>query len=136
MLCLMLILFTEAHTVSLHSGKANHEEEILLDGKLYRPVEDYGGERKSKIVSVIKWLLSPLLKLWTHHHQEDHHDQNDRPFKLKYPFLSKTQFKPKHGLNSNSNSFQEKLKPYKPRYVFKTKHDHFFSQRVWRKQAL
>ena len=126
MLCLMLILCTEAHT--LYPWKANHKEEILLDGKLYRPVEDYEGERKSQIVSVIKWLLSPLIDLWAQD-QEDHHNKNNRLFKPKYPFLSKIEFKPKHGVNSNSNSFQEKLKPYKPRYVFKTKHDYFFSQR-------
>ena len=127
MMCLMLILYTEAHT--LHSGKAKHEEEILLDGKLYRPVEEYEGDSKSKIVSVMKWLLSPLIDLWTwtHHSKKD----IDRPFKPKFHFLSKTEFKPKHGLNTNS--FQGKLKPYKPRYVFKTKHDNLFSRRLWGK---
>ena len=124
MLCLMLILFTEAHTVSLHSGKANHEY-ILLDGKLYRPVDVgyYEGDRESKIVRVLKWLLSPFVNLWTH--QEDHYDKTDEPFKPKFSFLSKTEFKPKYGLNP----FHEKLKPYKPRYVFRTKNDQFFSQR-------
>ena len=114
MLCLVLILFTEILTVSLYSGKARHED-IILDGKVYRPVGDYQGDRESKIMMVLKWLLSPFVNLWTH--QEDLHNENDEPFQPRFSFLSKTEFKPKYGLNSNS--FQEKLKPYKPRYVFK-----------------
>ena len=126
MFFLMLILCTVAHAVSLYSWKENHEEVIILDGKLYRPVDDYEDERESKFVSVLKWLLSPLVKLWT---QQDDHGKNERPFKLKFPFLSKTEFKPKYGLNSNS--VQAKLKPYKRRYFFRTKHDKFFSYRVF-----
>ena len=125
MLCLMLILFSEAHTVSLYSWKTKQKEDIILDGKLYRPVGDNEGDRESKIVGVLKWLLSPFINLWTH---QDDHNKNERPFKPKFPFLSKTEFKPKYG--RNSNSFKEKLKPYKPRYLFRTEHDKFFSQRV------
>ena len=89
------------------------------------------GGRSVRIVSFIKWLLSPLINLWTRQEDYDHHNKKDRPFKTKFNFLSKAEFRPKHGLNPNS--FQEKLKPYKPRYVFQTKHDNSFSQRVWRK---
>ena len=54
MFFLMLILCTVAHAVSLYSWKENHEEVIILDGKLYRPVDDYEDERESKFVSVLK----------------------------------------------------------------------------------
>ena len=74
MLCLMLILFSEAHTVSLYSWKTKQKEDIILDGKLYRPVSDYEGDSESKIVGVLKWLLSPFINLWT---PQDDHNKNE-----------------------------------------------------------
>ena len=98
-------------------------DDILLDGKIYRPVGEYqdGGDDRS---NPFQWMLGLVKELWSGKKAKKHH--SSRKHKLK-TFKFQPQFRPLRGDGEAEYDQLTSTKPvFRPRFTFKSSEEKYF----------
>ena len=98
-------------------------DDILLDGKIYRPVGEYqdGGDDRS---NPFQWMLGLVKELWSGKKAKKHHGASKHKQKT---FKFQAQFRPLRGGGEAEYPQLTSSQPvYRPRFTFKSSEEKYF----------